>query len=269
MQTLLALPLVAQLMIGAMILSFIVFKVLPIVRQLRRAMGKFRKQAGGSTLDAERLTALSVGLINAEQLTATTDSLTTGIDAQRLSEGLAENWQITSQTSARQTIEWLLNAGHRALYPDALSILQSHEPADWQAVAASRSDQPEQLLSFIENLAETRKSLQDEGFLSSDKDLARGILAWDMARAITLARAAYDLRYMSESEAWTVIRHAAGAVFQEFSSWEELAKSYIIGRAMWAGESVMLDGLMTIARDCLTEGESPWKRLAWPGAQRS
>ena len=43
-----------------------------------------------------------------------------------------------------------------------------------------------------------------------------------------------------------------------YTSWEEFAAGYVIGRAMWSGSGMSLMGIISIAQGLLEDEESPW-----------
>jgi hypothetical protein len=205
---------------------------------------------------------LAVGAINGEQLTANVDSLETGIDRARLVEGLSESWGISSPDSARSTIDGLLREGHRVYFNDVVAIARNPENT-WK-LAVQRFEEPDRVLEYVKHWAETEPELRAAGMLKSEQDIARGISSWDLGRAINVARMAYDAGYLSRDEAWAAIEQAAALARPAFSSWEELAQSYMLGRAMWSGSGMMLDGLMDISKKLLVDAESPWTQIRWP-----
>lgn len=71
-----------------------------------------------------------------------------------------------------------------------------------------------------------------------------------------MARACYDMKYISEDEAWHYINHAYEMVHSRFSSWHDFAMSYVIGRALWGGKSASNSGMMYMAEDLLKSEKS-------------
>ena len=68
--------------------------------------------------------------------------------------------------------------------------------------------------------------------------------------------------YISEEEAWKYIENAYKACKEVYADWDEFAKGYVFGRAMWSGDAQFLLGIMSIAEGLLTDEKSPWKRVA-------
>lgn len=246
-----------------MTLASVFFRLRGVVRQVARSTKSYRKSTNPVASPHQRF-ALAVGAINGEQLTANVDSLTTDIDRSRVLQGLAEAWDVTSAATARTAVGRLLSEGHRVFFEDALALSRTDEKT-WKA-AAQRFKEPERILEYAGNLKETDKTLREAGMITGEDDLRRGIVGWDAGRAVALARLAYDAGFMTSEEAWSAIEAAGKLAKQTFNSWQELGRSYIIGRAMWSGEGMMLDGLISITKGLLKDAESPWVTQPWGSA---
>jgi hypothetical protein len=62
--------------------------------------------------------------------------------------------------------------------------------------------------------------------------LERGIDAWDMGILVNLARAAYEIGYITKGQAWEHIEQAGILCSKILRSPEEIDKSFLLGRAM-------------------------------------
>ena len=67
-----------------------------------------------------------------------------------------------------------------------------------------------------------------------------------------------DCKYIEQAEFNRILSHADKELRSNFSSWPQFAKSYIIGRASWAGQNMTLSGIIGIAEDLMTDERSPW-----------
>lgn len=221
----------------------------------------FRRSPAASAATAERQRQLRLGLMHGEAINAYVDSLRTGLDKRAAASSLNDLWNISTSEQAQSTLGWLLMQGHRATWPHVLAIVRQHAMADWTASVYSLGAQVDrdQLQSHLDHLAETLPQLQEWGVLSSQADLGRGIVAWDMGRAVHVARLCFDCGLVTEAQAWEVIAYAAATTARELTSWDEVAKSTLIGLAMWAGPGEMLNNMKTISDACLNDADSPWK----------
>lgn len=76
-------------------------------------------------------------------------------------------------------------------------------------------------------------------------------------------RCCFDVGYISDDEAWSYINNARQTSKEHYRSWKEFASGYVIGRAMWSGNTMSLTGIITIAQSLLDDEESPWKQCAF------
>ncbi|MFA6210032.1 MAG: DUF1266 domain-containing protein [Candidatus Obscuribacterales bacterium] len=99
----------------------------------------------------------------------------------------------------------------------------------------------------------------------------RGILAWDYCRYLCLCRWGYQAGYLSESEAWQLMMPMAKRLQELYTSWEQMANEYLIGRDFWwHGKSLRESpNLLLIKQRLLKDPDSPWMQLPWKTAIES
>ena len=89
--------------------------------------------------------------------------------------------------------------------------------------------------------------------ITSKEDIARyGVIGWDAGRINFVARACCDMKYISEMEAWNYIDKAYELAHSSFTSWHDMAMSYVIGRAIWGGTNAHNLGMKGMADDLLS-----------------
>jgi hypothetical protein len=208
--------------------------------------------------------ALLIGLINSEQLTAYTDSLTTGLPKDRVLQGLSEAWGIDNGEEAREILEWLLQAGHRVYYNEILPLLGVADPEQRNNLLEEKfGEYAPKAMEFAGNLAECMAARGGNGFVAfNGENMKKGILSWDLGRLVIVARLSFDAGYVDEQTAWKFIRDAYEMAIREYSNWKDLAVSYLIGRGMFGGDSMMLNGLYSIAEKSIEADNSPWKHTS-------
>lgn len=249
---------------------------------------KYRNCPSGAAVDPVAQRALKAGLINSEQIMAYCDSYTTGLSDDTLAEGLGSHWGISSPQEAAETLGSLGRYGHRffydivfRIYSDGTSGEERQEVLE-ALVASGRYGSPETVrkqitaqgpseekdlvfpaleaaMEMLENLRSVFRVLEDKvngSYLP--KDYSAGILAWDLGRLVTVARMSLDCKYIELNEFSRILANVDGELRSNFSSWPQFAKSYIIGRASWAGQNMMLGGIIGIAEDLMTDEKSPW-----------
>ncbi len=62
-------------------------------------------------------------------------------------------------------------------------------------------------------------------------------------------------------EAWNYIDKAYELAHSSFTSWHEMAMSYVIGRAIWGGTNAHNLGMKGMADDLLSNPKSPWVQI--------
>lgn len=234
------------------------------IRKMKKVLSnkKYRENPKPENLSQERLAALSVGAINSEQTCYYCDSLTTGEKAYEIKGNLENFYDITDHDSAIETLDWLFERGHR-VYFDAIKAIYSGRG---EVIDYSRFTEEDQanFTEYLMNMQGVLPLLVQEGYFSGNIfDLANvSVVAWDMGRLVMVTRSCYDSGYIDEEEAWKYIENAYKACKEVYADWDEFAKGYVFGRAMWSGDAQFLLGIMSIAEGLLTDEKSPWKRVA-------
>lgn len=249
---------------------------------------KYRKCPTGSVESEIEQRALKAGLINSEQIMAYCDSYTTGLTGNSLIDGLDLSWDIRSPQQATETLESLRRYGHRYFYDiifriysegasnngrheilEALVASGRYGPPEkvWERIFAEEPSEEKYLvfsaqrkaMDMLENLRLFFRLLKDKvngPYLP--KDYGAGILAWDLGRLVTVARISLDREHIEQRELNRILVHVDSQLRANFSSWQQFAKSYIIGRASWSGQDMTLGEVIVIAEDLMADKNSPW-----------
>ncbi|MFP3091419.1 DUF1266 domain-containing protein [Treponema sp. TIM-1] len=223
----------------------------------------FPKNPHAPSISESEQRALAVGLINSEQLTAYTDSLTTGLPQDRILQGLTDAWDIYDKEGAYSIIEWLQKEGHRVYFPEIYPLIKTDPDERNKRLETLFGENAEKAIRFADNLLECISERGNDDFAAfNDENMKKGILAWDLGRLIAITRMSFDIGYLDEKTAWGVIKNAYEMAIKEYKDWKELAVAYLIGRGMWSGDNMMLNGLYGIAQKALEHDNSPWKKLS-------
>jgi hypothetical protein len=205
------------------------------------------------------LFALGVGALNGG---APLTTLATGISRPRALVTLSRVWGVTSTKATLEILDWLLGEGHRAYFEGVVSIYRA-DRGRWAKAAYDIFEDGAKGLHYVNHFAEALPALEAAGIVRNRADLDRGAIGWDMARSISLARLAYDARLLGEADAWQIVVAAADMVRRRLGSWDELARSYLVGSAMWAGPASELTQVIDNVKHLLASADSPWARLPW------
>jgi hypothetical protein len=115
-----------------------------------------------------------------------------------------------------------------------------------------------------EGALECIRSLMAEGHrVSMAEELGHEPLAWDLGRAINIARWAYSSKYFSEAETWDIIFALARPLQEHYQSWAELGADYVAGHDIWnGGPGEDVDQALQKLTDSENE-KSPWNTIPW------
>lgn len=214
-----------------------------------------------SKLSDRQCTKIAVGAIYASQQSAYQNSLETGLKAKAYTIA-NEWWGIDNKTDAQNNIEQLLNIGTRSAFKlivEALNYDSHVEQDEFIIENIAEEDEMIRALTQLTNLRECLKELKENNIIENDLDIAKyGASAWDFGRAVFLARVCFDTKFITEEDAWRYIDKAYNLSVKSFSSWEDFARSYIIGRAMWGGKHSQNSAIISMAESLLKEPNSPW-----------
>jgi TPR repeat protein len=158
---------------------------------------------------------------------------------------LSRWWDVNSRDELLDAMQTLKEKGHRMSYKAILAEYRKPpEERVWPTWNVGR-------IAFVVKYGE---SLGDNA-----------LTGWDLARLISLARWGTARGYLTPEEAWNWIMPAAREIQNTYSSWEELGRSYLLGREFWSAKQMREDGHeYQEALFFLTRNEhSPWNLLAW------
>lgn len=245
----------------------IVFRIVGGIKKFSKIVNhpKYTKNPKGSNLTKEQQAGLNVGAINGEQTMYYIDSLATGDTQSSLAKNLMEYYGIGPlQTPAKQMLGWLYSEGHRGYFEAMKQDVNTMDKKAWKEKAKNlfEKESKDKAVDFFGNLQESLDELVKQGVITS-KDSVSGIsaMAWDMGRLVNITRACYDCKYINEQEAWEFINGALAACRETYQNWNEFATGYVVGRAMWGGNSMSLGGIIEIAKGLEKDEQSPWKQV--------
>lgn len=225
---------------------------------------KYRKNPIPQNLSKDQFTAINIGAVNAEQTGYFCDSLSTGSKVAEIKENLSNYYDITDRETALETLEWLFTSGHRAYFDLIKGAVSDQEPQIDDS--GLNEDDIARIKQYGSNLQESIGTLMGYEFINLNQpaDLyQQSIAAWDMGRLVLVTRCCFDAGYISDEEAWRYIFNAHQLSQKSYSSWEDFASGYVIGRAMWSGNTMSLTGIIAITQGLLEDEESPWKQYSF------
>lgn len=157
-----------------------------------------------------------------------------------LREALKSSWDVEDQGTTRNALQMLLKGCHSAQLSFEL---------------AKGAFRPNRQPFLVKN----RQALE-----------RHRIRAWDLCRAIVVARGAARLGYVEEPEAVDVLLALGEAIRQEYATWEDLGEDYALGRRYFNAEIELgSEPHLNLARWLLSDEDSPWKRVPFGGTRRA
>jgi len=254
--------LIYTIVIGIVICFFFFKYKSTIMSIIRIFTGGFRTKGDIKTLESKKIL---VGAIYAEQQGAYLNTLTAGI-GDKLYTILGEWWGINDRDSALDTLDYLRDKGYSYYFPTVYkAFLAASDPERKDIILDEMTTQEdaEKAYEQTHNLLESIEPLKKLNTIEKTEDVEKyGVVGWDTGRLIFIARLCYDAKYIEEEEAWAYIDAAYAQAQKTFKSWNELAKSYVIGRFIWRGKEGD-DGMQGIADDLVNKPNSPWQQVAW------
>jgi hypothetical protein len=222
-----------------------------------------------------------VGLINSEQISAYANALPTGLDDAKRQEGLTNWWGATDRESALETLGGLAYGNHTRIYAAALDQFLGRTPGttagpseNWRTgglpppiaegaelAATQWAQEPphERIAQTVDQIQRAYRELGDEKHGQyRPADYERGVAAWDLGRLVTVSRMCADQGLIGAAERDGIVAWAGASTAEQFATWDEVAVSYLIGRACLFGWDPSWRGLAAIAAQILDDAASPW-----------
>lgn len=222
----------------------------------------FQSRQENSLSETQRI-GLLIGLIPSEQHHFAIDRLETGWSAKKASVFLEDSYFSKKKTTAYGLLNFIRDEGERTVYNIILPhFLSTNDKEQRKALLEKNYMAIELFVKYCHNLSDCEPLLTDKTALAiNENDLKRGILAWDMAKLVSIARLSFDAGFIPEEDAWSYIETACLHCREVFGNWEEAAKSYAIGTAMEKGLNETFAVTLGNITKMLEDDDSPWKRI--------
>ena len=185
-------------------------------------------------LGTKRKLGLRIGYMEAALKGFYLNSIETGVHPQKLTRLLSEEFHCVDTESTNGLLQFLTNEGDRVPYQIMLPyLLSSDNINEFETIIHKRFFGVERFVRQGNNLYRFVKYTEERRDpIIWINDLERGIDAWDMGILVNLARAAYEIGYITKGQAWEHIEQAGILCSEILRSPEEIDKSFLLGRAM-------------------------------------
>lgn len=185
-------------------------------------------------LSAKRKQGLRIGYMEAALDGFYLNSIETGVHPQKLTQLVSDKFHCIDTVSSGQLFLFLINEGDRSSYSIMLPYLLSTENlTQFENIIRERFYGVDRFIQQGRNLYKFKEYIAERGDpIVWINDLERGVIGWDMAQVVGLARAAKDCGYITKEQAWEYIEQAQMACSEILRTPEEIDKSFLIGGAM-------------------------------------
>jgi hypothetical protein len=166
---------------------------------------------------------------------------------------LRRDWGINDRQQLFQKLEWLIKEGHRGDFQRLNSSFALYSYQEQQRILRELpSDSPFYNLYQLVNLYGSKLS-------------DAGIAAWDYGRYISLCRKGAMLKYITDDEAWELMKRIASDVQTAYPGWYEYGLGYIIGRIEWQNKLTEVNAHKHVKwlDNFLLKQDGPWVKIDW------
>ncbi|MFT4661467.1 MAG: hypothetical protein ACI8XB_001744 [Patiriisocius sp.] len=225
---------------------------------------KFRKDADSNLSDAQ-LFSLSLDAVTNEWWKANTNTLAfkTGIRAKNYLQG----WGIDTKDGYWGMTNYFMEDGRRAYFDFIYDMTQNQPEESWDALMNQQfgsNDRANTYLNFIKS-GKAVATLKEKGCITFDSEIEIGVAGYDASVLVGHARRAFTANVITEAEAWEVIDFATKLAKENFSSWEEFGKSYVLGFTLDIKDRKdgFQDETYHLYSQVVENPESPWNTINW------
>jgi hypothetical protein len=176
---------------------------------------------------------------------------------------LRREWDLRKPEQWHETVEWLLETGHRMAFQAEIDRILAMDEATLAAhlTAIDRGEAETELEeSATEQLARIHW-IRQEG----DRLKEISFLAWDLLRLMDLCRWGLLAGWIDEPTAIRYLLLASQALQQRFRNWGEMYQHYQQGLRYWSQPSY--DAQRTALNQAILHFQkkrrSPWRQLPW------
>ncbi len=167
---------------------------------------------------------------------------------------LRNGWGVHNREDLLRSLKWLEEGGHRRRYDSFARALQQRGQILARPEVSYAAD--------LTNIDDEQKRTIAVVKIIHKRFGKQGLAGWDFSRYVSLCRWGVHAGYITEEEAWMRIMPVARMLQSTFSSWEELAYNYRLGRIFWSPMYDDDDILKALER-LKNENSSPWTCLTW------
>lgn len=149
---------------------------------------------------------------------------------EEVKEALAGGWGIYDRKDVEDTLEDLLEEGHRKQYKEAVSELKKAEILELSSGEAMVE------IAGYDSLSEEEVCKYQTAYEAYQKYGEKGIDGWDYCRALQILGDCYQAEYINLEECLDLSLPIAQELQKTYENWDGVAESYLYGYSFWKGE---------------------------------
>lgn len=149
---------------------------------------------------------------------------------EEVKEALAGGWGIYDRKDVEDTLEDLLEEGHRKQYKEAVSELKKAEILELSSGEAMVE------IAGYDSLSEEEVCKYQTAYEAYQKYGENGIDGWDYCRALQILGDCYQAEYINLEECLDLSLPIAQELQKTYENWNGVAESYLYGYSFWKGE---------------------------------
>lgn len=149
---------------------------------------------------------------------------------EEVKEALAGGWGIYDRKDVEDTLEDLLEEGHRKQYKEAVSELKKAEILELSSGEAMIE------IAGYDSLSEEEVCKYQTAYEAYQKYGENGIDGWDYCRALQILGDCYQAEYINLEECLDLSLPIAQELQKTYENWDGVAESYLYGYSFWKGE---------------------------------
>lgn len=262
------LPWYTYIIIGVFIISFL-YRTYKKGRQLIGVDADltdpvFRKSKE-SNLTQEQLFSISLYTVIAEWWEADINTLKYR-NKSRIKPYM-EGWGISTKEGYWDLTNYFMEDGRRWYFDFIFDMIKTKPESEWNTLMKEKFGDNNRAERYLNDLKsnQTINILKSNGFITFDSEIEIGVIGYDAAMLVGQARKAYTYELISEDEAWKVINFATQLAKNNFSSWEEFGKSFILGFTLDMGtaDKTYVEEVRHLYKQILANPKSPWNTIQW------
>lgn len=149
---------------------------------------------------------------------------------EEVKEALAEGWGIYDRGDVEDTLDDLLEEGHRKQYGKAVSELKKADILEMNSGEAMVE------IEGYDSLSEKEVCKYQTAYEAYQKYGENGIDGWDYCRALQILGDCYQAEYINLEECLNLSLPIAQELQKTYENWDGVAESYLYGYSFWKGE---------------------------------